>query len=483
MSTSTPRVNVVCAPPNGPNPGMASVDLAFAHVARQAGLTDVRYWRLWDQSEWRTAPGGSERLDDHRVRDADTGLTYELARGRLEEVLDADRVVFWGDFLHMAVYLEHSAHVLTDRIGVPLDADAALRLTEQHLLLTDTDPAVLERVVTYGSTLSFNTPGDYRGGYGTALRRFHRGVAAVSHRDLYSSEVAQRHRGGADSCRGTDAALVLPPPGPARRADAHGVNDVNGVLGVFVGRSRLSPEEVGTFGRRLAGSLGLRPAWLPWGHEPGFWPMRGRTRLRLAWPELDAGVPTTSGLRRARLAASALRDGPRPDEPLTLGELEQRLLACRLVLTDTYHLALTAWRLGVPAVCLVDPPHAEWSVNAGAPGSQRDKRVDLYSRLDALPMLVHALPGRLRSRAEVRRVVDALADGSAEAAARAWVWDRRSEETAHVLRMLALPVSVRPPGHRPSDDRPFEHRSFERQSIEHAERTGAPRPTSTGSRE
>ncbi|WP_076261504.1 hypothetical protein [Intrasporangium flavum] len=449
MSTPTTRVNVVCAPPNGPNPGMASVDLAFEHVARHAGLTDVRYWRLWDQSEWRAAPGGSERLDDHRVRDTDTGLTYELARGRLEEVLDADRVVFWGDFLHMAVYLEHSAHVLTDRIGLPLDADAALRLTGQHLLLTDAGPDVLGRVVTYGSTLAFNMPGDYRGPYGEALRRFHRGAAAVSHRDPYSSEVAQRHRGGADCCGGTDAALVLPPPCPATHTDSAvgvggdprgtgGAGDP-GVLGVFVGRSRLSPEDVGTFGRRLAGALGLRSAWVPWGHEPGFWPMRGRARLRLAWPELDAGVPTASGLRRARLAASALREGPRPDEPLTLGQLEHRLLACRLVLTDTYHLALTAWRLGVPAVCLVDPPHAEWSVNAGAVGSERDKRVDLYSRLDALPLLVHALPGRLRSRAEVRRVADALADGHAEAAARSWVSDRRSAETARVLRMLALP--------------------------------------------
>lgn len=111
------RVNVLCAPPNGRNPGMASVDLAFEAVARHLN-SDITYWRLWDQSEWYEPPGGSRGLGEGAFGDETSGLSYRLARGRLEEFLDADAVVYWGDFHHMSVYLDQTADVLHRRMGV-----------------------------------------------------------------------------------------------------------------------------------------------------------------------------------------------------------------------------------------------------------------------------------------------------------------------------------------------------------------------------
>ncbi len=429
MST-TKRVSVVCAPTNGSNPGMSSVDLAFQSVADEAGVSDVRYWRLWDQSEWTDPPGGSVVGADGRVTDSVSGLTYEIGRGRLEEVLDADTVVFWGDFHHMAVYLQHTAHVWAERIDAGLSEREAQTLAARHLLLDGVPERDLSRVISYGTTLSFNTAADYQGPYGSQLRRFHSGVRAVSHRDSYSAEVAHRHRPG-DRCKGVDAAFLLTrrTPEPALETRRR--------LGVFIGRSELSPEDVGRFGRRLAASLDLAPRWLPWGHAPAFWPMQGRRRLRAVWPELDRGLESTAGWRRARLTVDAARKGPEPAEPVpSFSALTQELLRCDLVLTDTYHLAVNAWSLGVPAVCITDVPRASWSVNSGSADSWRDKREDLYSQLDALPLLVRGQLGRLGSKDEVRRVVAALDAGCAAASARLWVAEQSRCERRRLVDLL-----------------------------------------------
>ena len=110
--SSARQVSVICAPPNGRNPGMTSVDLAFDRIARAAGVSSVTYWRLWDISEWAEVRGDVDLPASPTYHDPDSLITYQSIRGRLDEALSADRVVFWGDFMHMAVYQHHMADVL-----------------------------------------------------------------------------------------------------------------------------------------------------------------------------------------------------------------------------------------------------------------------------------------------------------------------------------------------------------------------------------
>jgi hypothetical protein len=95
-----------------------------------------------------------------------------------------------------------------------------------------------------------------------------------------------------------------------------------------------------------------------------------------------------------------------PETDLLLDQLAR----CALVVTDTYHVAINAWRVGTPAICIVDRPRSSWSVNSGELDGRRDKREDLYSQLDALGLLV-AGTGSLRNLDhEVDRVRAHLAD-------------------------------------------------------------------------
>ncbi|MFC4243702.1 hypothetical protein ACFOYW_09980 [Gryllotalpicola reticulitermitis] len=390
---SAPRINVLCAPPNGVNPGMTTVDLAFAELAATEGFDDVTYWRLWDSSEWRTdAPRAAGPVSSpYSFYDEESGLTYRNARGHLDEFLSADAIVFWGDFLHMKSYLGITADVLTRRTGVLTDPAEARDLVERHLLLKGQNASVLNRVISYGTTLAFNSAHDYTDdAYRSLLGTFLAGAHRVWARDSYSALIAQLHRPGKDEVtKGTDGALLL------GRRD---LRDREPTLGVFIGRSDLSPWKVGALGRALSHNLRLDPIWLDWGREPGFWPMNARRSLQFAWPGLELGSYAPSLHARTGSYSATLRrkhdvgTGPMPATTELLDQLSRHTL----VLTDTYHVALNAWRLGTPAICLTDAPRAAgWDVNTGGIETARDKRAELYSQFDAAPLLVdsHQLAG------------------------------------------------------------------------------------------
>ena len=384
-------VHVLCASPDAPNPGMTSVDLAFDSVAGQSDADDVTYWRLYDQSEWREPVGGSSPVGDGAFRDDRTGLVYQNLRGRLDEFLDAGAVVYWGDFMHMQFYLNATVDILTKKMGTFADRNSAWDFVYRHLLLRGQPPGVLDRVLSYGTTLSFNTPDDYAGEYGTELSSFLSRVHRVWCRDSYSALIAQTARGAQDQvCKGTDAAFLLGGRDDRERSEQ---------VGVFFGRSALAPESLARLGRSLAGRLDLKPFWLPWGGEPAFWPVQQRKRFRAAWPGLEhLSSRPTLGMRAATYRSIGRRT-PMPATTATFAELLEQVAQSRLIITDTYHLAINAWRLGTPVICVVDRPKSIWSVNSGGVGVRRDKREDLYSQLECTRLLVSAdsLPRKIDS--------------------------------------------------------------------------------------
>lgn len=392
------RVNVLCAPPNGRNPGMASVDLAFESVARDLDA-EVTYWRLWDQSEWIDPPGGSRQVDPTTFIDDTSGMTYRLARHHLEEFLDAEAVVFWGDFHHMAVYLDQTADVLHRRMKGTARHEAN-EVAARYLLLQNQSQDVLARTITFGTTLGFNSAADYASWYGDAFNAFVGRAHGAWFRDGYSSRIAELTRAPRqDSCLGSDAAFLVDGPKQSPTADG---------LGVFIGRSNVTPEAVSRLGRQIAGEIGGVPRWIPWGTSPAMWPMWGRKRLRVAWPELETGTLTLSHRNRLNHLREVALGPPLASEIVPAIELLERIAECRVILTDTYHLAVNAWNIGTPAVLLYERnPSSEWNVNSGQ-GVGRDKRHDLYSQLDSLPLLLDI--GDITSRREMPRLVRAISD-------------------------------------------------------------------------
>jgi hypothetical protein len=137
-----------------------------------------------------------------------------------------------------------------------------------------------------------------------------------------------------------------------------------GRAAVFFHRNQGGQGPALKFARELCRRQKVRPFWLPWRvcRPPGRW---------------------------QRLLFSGL-EFPFDARPPTSGDLIDAIAACDFVVTDTYHICVNAWRLGVPAVCVAETwTHAGLDVSSGHAEAGRDKRWVFYSMNDALQFYVH----------------------------------------------------------------------------------------------
>jgi hypothetical protein len=161
--------------------------------------------------------------------------------------------------------------------------------------------------------------------------------------------------------------------------------------GIYFARTRDRPEMLGRFARDLCRRLGVEGRWLPWGNRAAF-----------------AGLDVA----RMRKAFPQMRVGPGP-EASSVADVLATMGGCRLVVSDTYHLCVNAWRLGVPAICIGDEtPDAAWNWNSGHAFSWRDKRRTFYAMYDALEYFVQTreLENRRTRARRLDQLVALMAD-------------------------------------------------------------------------
>ncbi|HEX3463715.1 MAG TPA: polysaccharide pyruvyl transferase family protein [Candidatus Elarobacter sp.] len=366
------RLAIVLATPPGFNPGMAVTELALAAFLRRHGwenaarcyrimTLDDRLGLLPPEQRARAAPG------------ADTGLRYHSAFAAFDEIRASDGVLYWADFLHMAGYVRHLEELFARR-GIAAGAQLA-----QLLLLDGAAEDVLAKSVTFGTSLLFNTLHDERdAAYGTALRRFLRDAKRVWVRDALSAARVAHLRGDYDTGYfGVDCALLLSREDVLREAAEPGApcepHDAGSVL-AFFGREPSAREQLTTVAVEMGRALDRPVCWLRWGDSGGFPHLQPR-------PETiaDTRFTTVQGLLGALAHASA-------------------------VVTDTYHLAVTAWNFGVPAICaFTGHTLGGDDVSSGAAFNWRDKREVFYSQYDALDFLIR--PEELADEALLARRV------------------------------------------------------------------------------
>lgn len=357
-------VTAVCAAPPWPNPGMASVDLAFPALLRRHGISaDLRFVRLYSPAEWRAK--GSAPYPESLERRQALPFEYGRLRGRSRSLEESDAIVYWGDFLHGFDYLNQTARSLVGMGAAPDLAEAA-REVYRCLFLAEAPEEVLARSLAFGGTLVFNRERDYQNaGYRRQLERFVRGARGVWMRDVYSALRVSTLRGGRGFALGVDCSLLLRDEDVAALPETSWWpgGEPEGGAGIFFGRTASDTRRLGRFARDLCRQLGCGAEWLPW-FDPSYKPNH---------------LPT------AKTAFPGLR-APEDPEPPSVGDLLRRLARYRFVLSDTYHVCLNAWRAGVPALCLgeASPSLHTYDVSTGWCCAWRDKRHVFYSMHDAM---------------------------------------------------------------------------------------------------
>lgn len=175
-------------------------------------------------------------------------------------------------------------------------------------------------------------------------------------RDALSAAVVAGLRRRPENCFGIDPAQLLALPAYAAEIlGTANLPDADGRALVFVARARHSPGALAAFLGSLSQATGTDLCWLPWGD-------------RLSFPFLE---DPPSGMSLLPIEN---------DVPFgRLAPLLRSVAAANFVVTDTYHLAVVAWALGVPAIVLAGDYHE---------GERAGKQVDLRVRHDKRKVLL-----------------------------------------------------------------------------------------------
>ena len=295
------KLAVLCAYPATRNMGMITVDLALhAVLERYAGHLDYSFYTYGDLEGLKTEQLGIPFDYRHVIEDR-------------EDFLKSDYFLFWGDFIHARSYQID----LKFRNLPQAEIDELLNLS----FLSEISEDRLKKAIVYGGTIITNEATDDADPvYGRLFERFFRHCGTVLFRDpLSAAKVAPLRK--KESSFGCDCALLLKDSdlslieGFSKKTEREG-------FGFFLSRSPAMIQSC-IFAYYLSYKTGLKCRWLNW-------------------------LPVTP--RRqfvARLLGFKL-----PGKYPTPGEILSELSGYEFIVTDTYHLCINAWRMGVPAVCI-----------------------------------------------------------------------------------------------------------------------------------
>jgi len=319
------QIAVITATPPSINPGMLACEATAHTFASRAGLlADCTFFRVRDIGDRLQHLHPRQKADI--IAACDTGITF----ARLTDASQLHDMVpvFWGDFLHMHAY--HRAISSAHNGGL----EAII-----NLLLLARNPELQLSAISYGTSFLFNSTADYADAhYGRAFEVFFHNSHHVQMRDAVSAAVVSGIRLGQENCFGIDPAQLL----SLAAYESDIVEDLDSAresrrvdrAAVFFARGRHDWQQLEPFLDKLTSAMGVTAAWIPWGDSLSF-PYSDSTAYRSTIAQLPEDRPNANRLQ------SLLR---------TIRE-------SRCVITDTYHLAVISWAIGVPAVVIPGDYH------------------------------------------------------------------------------------------------------------------------------
>ena len=309
------KIAVICASPRKFNPGMFSVDLAFHYLMKRQGVeTEINYFVLAYPSD--------------RSFLSQLPFQYKLAQENLSEIYDSDAIVLWGDFLISQHYHADLNKRLVKKKYAANHQDAQ-KIINECLLFSSAPLGVLEKCFVFGCSQlldSNNALADQS--YVKLSNNLIKSAQGVWMRDIYSSLKVSRIRGdNIDACYGVDASLLLATSKNIPEADEPPLA-VHRSVGIFLKRTKISPTVSLQFASDLCNRLGLDAEWIPWFH------------------------PSTRQYHRSFKKHFSSITSMKSE--LEILPLLSSLKKYQLIITDTYHLCLNAWNLGIPAICITN---------------------------------------------------------------------------------------------------------------------------------
>jgi len=363
------------------NPGMITVDYAVISILKEAGKLDsALFCRLW-------APNDSKVDGAQEPLELSSFLTGNVQYGGEEPGVGIvnKAILYWGDFQHGNLYSVQAADRLVKAqqiYGQPIDSLGEARLnTVRYFQLDSSDGKFSYRYASYGTTLFQNTIRDVEDKlYLNRLSKLVVGADFIRFRDSYSANIAAQLKNEyALSYRGTDCALLSTKQELDDLIAKHSSQKaISKGIGWFVGRSTRYFPRLGYVKliNSLSKSLACKTVEVPWSDL-------GKTRF---------------GRGLGPLKYLLLKKAVNIQKIEAVSDLLHIMREQHITFTDTYHVAVNSWALGVPAVLIYEPaPRVVSNCNMGELLGFRDKRM-LFGLTEQLEMFTNSAPLLKRSR-------------------------------------------------------------------------------------
>ncbi|HRQ59508.1 MAG TPA: polysaccharide pyruvyl transferase family protein [Azoarcus taiwanensis] len=328
------------------NTGMTTVELAAkSFLARAFPDAEINFfsivppnphstkrWMMMDLGSPHTSAQGIEDLFNHIPIFSNTA-----------NLLEHDLILYWGDFLQARHYIEDECVNRASEIH-GLSRDESMEFCYHALLQTNTNPAIGRKTIVFGSSLLYNKASDYiTGRYSNAISDFLVRAKSAMFRDPVSA-IRANHitKSFRTSYLGIDPAFLLNETDISTLPTSRWQEGLkaDSSIGLFFGTRTSAPKNLVPFCRDLADKLEAQLEWLPW------FPLHEKLREDTS-SSLSNMFRKFNGMRLRDIEALL----PRGDA-YTQGDLLSALPKYKLVITDTYHLCINAWRAGTPAICI-----------------------------------------------------------------------------------------------------------------------------------
>lgn len=397
MAAQKIKVAVVCANLPNRNTGMVTVDHAAQMIV--PALCQQAEVKLYAFGKGNPMPYGADEIVHGHI---------DLVENS-DEFLQSDVILYWGDFVHSRSYWVYDMDKYNDELR-NLEAGARkaavqkiLENRSRFIFLNDWSDEKLRQVIVFGSTIITNEADDAADPpYQRDFRRFFSRIGGVFFRDALSAAKISPFR-QQEVTLACDCAFLLTPEHLSRLKDFR-QPAARGGVGVFYGRS---PGKLWMllFARLVARLTGQNCVWIPW-------------------------FSSTAKMRKV----AGLLGYSVPEQDMSPGALLAQLAGCSFVITDTYHLCVNAWRMGIPAVC----------IGQGAAGQQTslaDKKKEiLYEMYGACHFYVFL--EAIRSPLGLWRTARSVAQTVAHEQMVEQVSDNVQEHRAAALERLRIALSA-----------------------------------------
>lgn len=377
------KIYFSCAPSgvgSGANLGMQTVDFAIFNILKEINNTD----RFILTAPWSAYNDDIKTL---KLKERDNfPIKHIYGLSQFENLSPGDGVFYWGDFQWGFDYQIQSAYRLKKNIlkETPQSDFELKRTIENRFLLRNFFESQMEsfEIFSYGTTLFQNRFYDFLDSdYFDNLKWLIRKSSFIKFRDPYSANFCSEIRNDfSTSFQGVDAALLstkeellsLP------IGDKEFINVFEGQIGYYFGRSSNAYPKyhVTKFIKEIQKKFNKKLVRIPWAYFS----------MGLFSDAMD------KYFKIFRVAREVYDDAF-----FVSGDILKGMAKCSLIITDTYHVAINAIALGIPALMIPEfRSSRKRDANMGYIESWRDKRVLLYQSNSLSDLLV--LPDLLENR-------------------------------------------------------------------------------------